>query len=43
MRRVDTVIFDKTGTLTEGRPTVTDELILTEAAAMVSSDSAEGY
>jgi hypothetical protein len=30
--RVDTVLFDKTGTLTEGKPSVTDVILLKETA-----------
>jgi high-affinity K+ transport system ATPase subunit B len=26
--RVDTIVFDKTGTLTEGKPSLTDEVVL---------------
>ncbi|CAE7678928.1 HMA5 [Symbiodinium microadriaticum] len=39
--KVDTVIFDKTGTLTEGKPAVTDELVLTEATVVTSASAEE--
>ena len=40
--RVNTVIFDKTGTLTLGKPTVTDELVLTDDTAVIQSGGALG-
>ncbi|RYY87249.1 HAD family hydrolase [archaeon] len=30
--RVDTVVFDKTGTLTEGKPSVTDVIVIRHSA-----------
>jgi len=30
--RVDTIVFDKTGTLTEGRPSLTDILVIEDGA-----------
>eukprot|EP00602_Paraphysomonas_sp_CaronLab_P008621 CAMPEP_0185034404 /NCGR_PEP_ID=MMETSP1103-20130426/24264_1 /TAXON_ID=36769 /ORGANISM="Paraphysomonas bandaiensis, Strain Caron Lab Isolate" /LENGTH=1244 /DNA_ID=CAMNT_0027571049 /DNA_START=102 /DNA_END=3836 /DNA_ORIENTATION=+ len=38
--KVNTVIFDKTGTLTLGKPTVTDELVLTDDTAVIQSGGA---
>ena len=37
--RIDTVIFDKTGTLTEGKPAITDIIVLRDAARKGESTS----
>jgi len=36
--RIRTIVFDKTGTLTEGKPTVTDEVLLENIVELVGGD-----